>query len=119
MDNDDTAPLQLVDALRALLRSPASPPVERQAMRAEARAAVTSFVRGRRAQGERADRVLAYVREAWRRAQTLHGDTVDRLAEPWRTLREEVVRWAMRADAPDVLPRRDFATSQHELPANF
>jgi hypothetical protein len=119
MDTDDTAPLQLVHALSALLRSPASPPVERQAVRAEARAAVTSFVRGRRAQGERADRVLAYVREAWRRAQTLHGDTVDRLAEPWRTLREEVVRWAMRADAPDTLPRRDFATSQHELPANF
>jgi hypothetical protein len=118
MDTDDTAPLQLVRALSALLRSPASP-VERQAVRAEARAAVTSFVRGRRAQGERADRVLVYVREAWRRAQSLHGDTVDRLAEPWRTLREEVVRWAMRADAPDTLPRRDFAIPQHDLPANF
>jgi hypothetical protein len=117
MDFDDTAPTQLVHALSALMRSPVSP-VERQAVRAEARSAVTSFVRGCRAEGERADRVLAYVREAWRRAQSLHGDTVNRLAEPWRTLREEVVRWAMRATGPDAAPRRDF-TAPQELPANF
>ena len=117
MDIDDTAPQQLVHALSALLRSPASP-VERQAVRAEARSAVTTFVRDQRAQGERPDRVLAYVREAWRHAQTLRGDTVDRLAEPWRALREEVVRWAMRADTPDTLPRRDLPGAR-EFPARL
>jgi hypothetical protein len=117
MDTDDTAPQHLVNALSALLRSPVSP-VERQVVRAEARSAVTAFVRGRRAQGERADRVLAYVREAWRRAQHLQGDTVGRLAEPWRALREEVVRWAMRADTPDALPRRELPAAR-EAPASF
>jgi hypothetical protein len=117
MDTDDTAPQQLVYALSALLRPPVSP-VERQAVRAEARSAVMTFVRRRRAQGERADRVLAYVREAWRHAQSLHGDTVGRLAEPWRALREEVVRWAMRADTPDALPRRELP-AQREFPASL
>lgn len=117
MDVDDAAPLQLVHALGALLHIPASP-IERQAVRAEARTAVMTFVRRRRAQGERADRVLARVREAWRRAQRLHGDTVDRLAEPWRALREEVVRWAMRADTPDATPRPELP-ARHEAPAGL
>jgi hypothetical protein len=117
MDTDDAAPQQLVHALGALLRSTASP-IERQFVRAEARSAVTAFVRGRRSQGERADRVLVRVREAWRNAQTLQMGTVDRLAEPWRALREEVVRWAMRADTPDALPRRELP-ARHEAPAGL
>ena len=117
MDTDDAAPQQLVHALGALLRSTASL-IERQSVRAEARSAVTAFVRRRQSQGERADRVFVRVREAWRSAQNLHMGTVDRLAEPWRALREEVVRWAMRADTPDVLPRRELP-GHHEVPAGL
>lgn len=108
-ERDDAPPQHLVQALHALLRSSGSQ-IERQAARAEARSAVTSFVQRRRAQGERADRVLAIVRAACRHAHTLHGGTIDRLAEPWRALRDEVVRWAMRADVPDLRPRPEFAT---------
>lgn len=117
IDTDDAAPQQLVLALGALLH-PAASPIKRQVVRAEARDAVTMFVRRRRAQGERVDRVLASVREAWRHAQGLQVGTVDRVAEPLRTLREEVVRWAMRADAPDTLPRRDMSSRQ-EAPAGL
>jgi hypothetical protein len=118
IDTDDAAPQQLVHALGALLRSTASP-IERQFVRAEARDAVMAFVRRRRSQGERADRVLAGVRQAWRNAQNLHmGTTMDRLAEPLRALREEVVRWAIRADAPDALPRRELP-ARHEAPAGL
>lgn len=107
-ETDDAPPQHLVQALHALLRSSGSQ-IERQATRAEARSAVTSFVQRRRAQGERADRVLAIVRAACRHAHTLQGGTIDRLAEPWRALRDEVVRWAMHAEVPDLVPRRDFA----------
>jgi hypothetical protein len=113
---DDTPPPQLVQALGALLHSTDSS-MERHAVRAAARTAVTTFVRRRRAQGERADHVLTLVRSAWRRALHLHLGTVDRLAEPWRALREEIVRWAMRADAPDTLPPRDY-TPRHEPSPN-
>jgi len=112
---DDIPPPQLVQAFGALLRADDSP-IQRQAARAEARSAVTTFVRRRRAQGERSDRVLALVRSAWRRAHSLHEGTIDRLAEPWRALRDEVVRWAMRADAPELLPRREFATPPEASP---
>jgi len=117
IDTDDAAPQQLVLALGALLHPTASP-MTRQVVRAEARDAVTTFVRRRRAEGERVDRVLAHVREAWRNAQSLQVGTVDRVAEPWRALREEVVRWAMRADAPETLPRRDMPSRQ-EAPAGL
>jgi hypothetical protein len=112
---DDAPPPQLVQALGALLHSTDSS-MERHAIRAAARTAVTTFVRRRRAQGERADHVLTVVRSAWRRALQLHEGTVDRLAEPWRALREEIVRWAMRADTPDALPPREYTPRPEASP---
>lgn len=106
-DGDEGPPPQLVQALGALLRSAGSQ-MDRQTVRAEARSAVTNFVRRRRAQGERADLVLALVRSAWRRANSVQAGTIDHLSAPWRALREEVMQWAMRADAPEGGSRREY-----------
>jgi hypothetical protein len=101
---DDAPPAELVQAIGALLELDASA-TKRQAARARARAAVTTFIRRHRAQGAPPARSLAVVRAAFRHAHAAaqaagRALKVDHLSVSGRNLREEVVRWAIRADAP-------------------
>jgi hypothetical protein len=124
---DDAPPAELVLAITTFLAVD-QPPTKRQAARVQARAAVTRFIRRNRAEGGTAPRSLAVVRAAFRHAMIgaqaafqhaladTHADTIDHLPASARMLREEVVRWALRADAPDLAPR--YATlSAAPLPA--
>ena len=105
---EDGPPAQLVQAIGELLDAEGSPS-KRQAARRRARAAVTTFVRRYRAQGMSANGVMALVRTAFRRARdTVHDNTIDHLAAPFRALREDVVRWAMLADSPDRFERQNI-----------
>ncbi len=103
---DDAPPAELAQAFGALLELDPSP-TKRQAARARARAAVTTFIRRHHDQGTPPARALAVVRAAFRHAYSAAQAAgpadmvVDRLSNTARYLREEVVRWAMRADAPE------------------
>ncbi len=114
---EDGPPAHLVQAIGALL-DPVASPSKRQAVRSQARAAVTTFVRRQRAEGTSTDRVMALVRTAYRRARaTVHDGTIDHLAAPLRALREEVVRWAMAAESRQAVPSFDPAARPASISA--
>jgi hypothetical protein len=115
---EDGPPEQLVQAIGELLDADGSRS-RRQAARSRARAEVTTFVRRQRAQGASANRVMALVRTAYRRARdTVHDSAIDHLAAPFRALREDVLRWAMHADAPDRFERQS-PRARTEAPAGI
>jgi hypothetical protein len=124
---DDSPPAELVQAITTYLEVD-SPPTRRQAARVQARAAVTGFMRRHRADGAPSPRSMAVVRAAFRRAMTgaqaafqhaladTHAGTIDHLPASARMLREEVVRWALHAEAP-VLASGYAKMSAAPLPA--
>jgi len=120
---DDAPPAELEQAFGALLELDPSP-TKRQAARARARAAVTTFIRRHRAQGTPPARALAVVRAAFRHAYSAaqaEGPAdmvVDRLSTTARNLREEVVRWAMRADAPEQVRHHTAMSSLSPIEAS-